>query len=122
MDAWECRLTLFQKAFSDDPAAVNNQVMPHDGSHFRYSQLRFLLRVFGINRLPIRHQIHAARIDEVVRNRNAVAHGRETAENVGKRYTQSDIQHVSRQMRNVCKFFIGILQPHFLNPAKHRRR
>lgn len=118
---WERRIKLFEAASSKSAATVNNQTMPHDGSHYRYSQLRLIFRVLGINRMPVRRLRHRTRVDEVCNNRNAIAHGRETAEAVGSRFSRGDILERIRQMRSVCRLLISVLDQHCNNKSKHCR-
>jgi hypothetical protein len=116
---WKSRLNLFNEIFSDNPAVVANTVLPSDGSHFRYTQLQTIFEVFGIQRIPAARRSHLLRIDEVVRNRNAVAHGRETPDNVGKRYSGADVLHRLTQMRSVCLLFVSTMKGHCEKPEKH---
>jgi hypothetical protein len=68
-----------------------------------------IFRVFGINRLPVRRRAHIGRINEVVGHRNLIAHGTETANDIGRRYTRADISHITAQMRSVCLLLIQVL-------------
>lgn len=117
---WEARLALFDKAFSS-VAASSNGVVPHDGSHYRYSALELVFKVFGISRLPVRRRSHMPRINEVVENRNQIAHGSERAEDIGRRYTRSDIHHMMKQMKSVCLLLLTTFDGYCADPANHRR-
>jgi hypothetical protein len=119
---WEKRSLLFQAAFSKKAAAVQNCVMPHDGTNFESTQLRVIFDVFGIKRTPARRLNHLARINEVVEHRNAIAHGRETAESVGKGCTRADVLHRIKQMKSVCLLLVTAVESHCSNPEKHQRR
>lgn len=119
---WENRLNLFEKALSKTPFdAIGNSVIPHDGSHFRYTQLQMIFRVFGIKRLPVRRRAHIGRINEVVGHRNLIAHGTEKASDIGRRYTRAEIAHIAHQMRSVCLLLIQVFDHHCVNAARHRR-
>lgn len=119
---WENRIRLFERAFSNDPIDLSSDTRPpHDGSHFRYTQLLTIFKVFGINRLPVRRSTHIPRINEVVNHRNAIAHGLETAEQIGRRYTHSEILHVVRQMKSVCTLLISVLDDFCADGSRHCR-
>ena len=120
-NVWDARLKLFERAFSKD-IAKSPLVVPHDGSHYRYTELQLIFRVFGIKRLPVRRKAHITRINEVVDNRNLIAHGTERAEDIGRRYTRSDIIHIMDQMKSVCMLFISVLDGHCAIPARHRKK
>lgn len=119
---WDRRLKLFERAFSKSPLDISADTdLPHDGSHFRYTQLQTIFQVFGIKRLPVRRRAHIPRIDEVVGHRNQIAHGSETAVDVGRRYTRSEICHIMEQMKSVCLLQVAVFDAYCANKARHRR-
>jgi hypothetical protein len=118
---WEKRLEIFKTASSNGRASVSSDPLPVDGSHFRHAQLELIFRVFGVSRKPTRRPRHMFRIDEVVNNRNAIAHGGETAGAVGRRYSRKDIAAVTRQMESVCLRLIEVFSDYCSKPAKHRK-
>ena len=118
---WNNRLELFEKVFSNGKAQVKNTVLPKDGTHFRHSQLQLIFEVLGIARTPAQRRRHLQRIDEVVDNRNAVAHGRETAENIGRQYSRADILHRIKQIKSVCLLLISVIEHHCNDPVRHCR-
>ena len=119
---WENRLQLLERAFSDEVVSVvGDPALPSDGSHFRSKQLQLIFRVFGINRLPARRRQHMHRIDEVVHNRNRIAHGNETPESVGQRYSRSDIRHRIKQMKSVCIGLVVVLSQYCVDAEIHLR-
>lgn len=115
---WESRLKLFDRASSKDSIPSINS-LPFDGTHFRHTHLNLILRVFGVSRKLTLRRRHLYRIDEVVNNRNSIAHGGETAENVGRRYSRGDIVQIIIQMRSICLRLISIISEHCDNPSKH---
>lgn len=120
---WTNRLKIFERAFSNDFTGLSSSTrLPNDGSHYRHTQLQMIFKVFGINRLPVRRRRHFQRIDEVVSHRNAIAHGSETAENIGRRYTRSEILHMTRQMQSVCILLISVFDSFCADHSLHRRR
>ena len=118
---WAQRLQLFDRAASRDPARLSGTPIPTDGSHFRHSQVQMILRVFGVQRPPTTRRRHLFKIDEVVDHRNAIAHGQETAAQVGGRYSNADIRKTVRQMKSVCLRLITIAEEYCSDPAKHCR-
>jgi hypothetical protein len=118
---WKQRLQLFDRAASKDPARLNGTPIPTDGSHFRHPQIQMILRVFGVKRAPTTRRRHLFKIDEVVDHRNAIAHGQETAAQVGRRYSNADVRKTIRQMKSVCLRLITIVEEYCSDPAKHCR-
>ncbi len=118
---WEKRVEIFEQAFSANLANLSQETRPpSDGSHYRHTQLLMILRVFGITRKPVRRRRHLYRIDEVVNNRNQIAHGSEKAEDVGRRYTRDEVNHIISQMRSVSLLWLTIFDTYCSDAANHR--
>ena len=121
-NVWSARLKIFERAFSTDGLSLStNTKPPSDGSHYRHTQLVTIFNVFGISRLPVRRRRHLYRIDEVVGNRNKVAHGEEAASDIGRRYSRADLIHIIRQMKSVCFLLISIFEGFCADASRHRR-
>lgn len=118
---WAKRLDLFEKAFSNEIASLPNTVLPTDGEHYRSSHLKIIFSVLGIKTLPVRRKNHLVKIDEIVEHRNAIAHGRETPDQVGRRYTREDVLNTIRQMKRLCLFFVSEIESHCASASRHRR-
>jgi hypothetical protein len=119
---WNARLKVVERAFSDDALDLStNTRPPSDGSHYRHTHLVAILNVFGISRSPARRRRHLYRIDEVVQNRNKVAHGEESPSNIGRRYSRSEILHAIGQINSVCSLLIAIFEGFCSEPSRHRR-
>ena len=121
-DVWNRRVKLFERAFSKSALDISaDSGIPHDGSHFKYTQLQMIFQVFGIKRLPVRRRSHIPRIEEVVGHRNQIAHGSETAVDVGRRYSRSEICHIMDQMKSVCLLQVAVFDAYCSNKSRHRR-
>ncbi len=119
---WRARLNVLNRAFSDEVISLpNNAGPPTDGNHYRRSHLYMILEVFGITSLPVLPQ-HLTRIDEVVGNRNQIAHGGETAFEVGRRYTVSDVDHVIDQMKVICLSLVDVFEEFCADSPRQKRR
>lgn len=118
---WDRRLDLLDLAVSDKTASLSHPSIPTDGSHFRHGHVNLILRMFGITRTLTLRRRHLFFIDQVVNNRNAISHGEETAAEVGRRYSRSDIYRSIRIMQSVCLRLILIFSEYCNEPAKHRR-
>jgi RiboL-PSP-HEPN len=119
---WSARIKIFEKLFSNSEAWVHSSAFPDDGNHYRAKHLKTIFDVFGINRSPAHRPRHLVRIDEIVDNRNAIAHGHETAAQVGSRYTRADVTAISRQARSVCLLIISVIERQCVNKHRHCRK
>lgn len=74
-----------------DCSQIATSVFPDDGSFMKPSQVELFCELFRLGH-PARVLREVwPRLDQVVRDRNAVAHGNETAEQVGRRYSFDDV-------------------------------
>jgi hypothetical protein len=106
-------------ATSKDPVQVIGSPVPTDKTHYRHSQLQLILRVFGVTGTITARQGH--RINEVVNNRNAIAHGSETSEDIGQRYSRDDIWRAIRQMKRISLRFIRLMSECCSDADRHCR-
>ena len=111
---WECRIDLLGRARSPDSATeFPDSLFPADGSHYRIRQLHTIWRVFGIGAPVVPDARLQGRIEEMVENRNAVAHGRRTADDVGRRYSLADIKDRMRDLGQICEHVLATLETHY---------
>ena len=115
---WASRLSIFERSTSDAVVSAVN-AMPNDGSHFRHTQLQVIFRTFGVSRSVTVRKRHLYSIDEIVNNRNSIAHGEETAAELGRRYSHKDVSHLIRLMRKICLRLVFILGEHCSRPELH---
>ncbi len=119
---WDSRLKLFERVFSRQKADLSSDTaLPTDGTHYRYDQLVLIFQVFGIKRLPVPRRRHIQRIREVVDHRNAIAHGSETPEDIGRRYTRTEIRKAIEQIRSICMLWVRVFDEYCAEPTRHRR-
>ncbi len=121
-DHWERRMILLARAQSRERAvAVDEGVVPADGSHFRHTHVQLILKVFGIKRKLTLRERHLFLIDEVVFHRNEIAHGNSTAAQVGRGFSNEDMRTKIRQMKAVLLRLIRLLEDHCADPTKHKK-
>lgn len=73
---------------------IDSNSFPHDGSFMKRSQIEVWCRLFLVPHPDrILYRTWTA-IDSVVSERNGIAHGRKTPENVGRGYTESEIRRL----------------------------
>ena len=115
---WEKRMALFRRVSSTDNATFRDDLFPADGSHYRVKQLQTIWDLLGIPGHPLPRMPLIGLIDlELVEHRNAIAHGRKTAEEVGRSYSISDIHQKIDHTQDVCMHIIATTQTHCSNPA-----
>ena len=104
---WEKRLELVADLESRLPIqSLVDTAFPADGSHFRARQLQTIWSIFGITGSMLPESRFIGRIDELVENRNAIAHGRRTADEIGSGYSIDDM---GKRVEDIEKISIHLL-------------
>lgn len=89
---WQRRAELFVKLISPDVVSLNEGCVLGELENAWAETLQKVFLIFGLPMSPF-YDIRVKRqIDEIVERRNAVAHGRESAADVGRGYTVADLQ------------------------------
>ena len=111
---WERRRDLVASFESTVPLQkIDETLFPKDGSHYRVAQLETIWAVFGIT-VPVLPEARLkGRIDELVDNRNALAHGRRTPEEIGGRYSTSDIERRVDDIQRVAIYILTQMEEHY---------
>jgi hypothetical protein len=89
---WEKRISVLKKIGSTDIPTLDDTVFPTDGSHFRQGQLITIWKILDISTPIIPENRLLGRIDELVENRNAIAHGRKKPEEIGRIFAENEIK------------------------------
>lgn len=114
---WKTRAELFRRVVSTDHFDTPDTLFPHDGSHYRVEQLRTIWELFGVTAGVVPDGRLHPLIGELVEHRNAIAHGRRTAEEVGGGYSVADVYNKIDGTRDICLHVLTTLQSHCSNPA-----
>lgn len=114
---WSTRIELFQRTDSSDAIGIDDTVFPADGSHYRPAQLQTIWALFGISEPIVPRLRLLPLIEELVDNRNAIAHGRKTGAEVGKSYTDGEIENKILATQEICLHLIQTMEAFCLDPA-----
>ena len=100
---------------------ISHDMMPTDGKNIRYKQLKSIANSFGMkeNVLP-RNEI-GGYIQEMVDNRNYIAHGNKTPKEVGRNFTILDLKNRCDYMEEVCNYVIAEYEA-YIQERKYLRR
>ncbi len=119
---WEHRLELVRSLSAVEPlVALDNSLFPADGSHYRSRQLETIWKVFGLSGPVVPDNRLLERINELVENRNAIAHGRRTADDVGRRYSLKDLEKRIDDVAQIVSHLILSMQTHCENQGLLRQ-
>lgn len=91
---WRAGFDLVDTVSHARECTISTDTFPNDGTHFRRSQVLTFCKVFNLgDPAPILREAWN-RLDTIVAERNAVAHGRLTAGDVGRNYSPADMQRL----------------------------
>ncbi len=82
---------LFQRLEQPRPCSINVDLFPADGSFMKRSQVSLFCRLFDLGDPGAVLKEAWGNLDSIVSQRNAIAHGGQTPEEVGRNYSISDI-------------------------------
>jgi hypothetical protein len=76
---------------SSNACTISPELFPNDGSNMRRSQVTTFCRVFNLgDPAPVLREVWS-RLDTIVTERNGIAHGRLTPDEVGRNYSITDM-------------------------------
>lgn len=100
---------------------ISHDAFPSDGSHYRLPQIYLIWEVFGIS-APVVPDLRLTNlVGEVIEHRHAIAHGRETPQTIGRRFSKEDIRRKIDEMEQVCFHVISTLEIHCSSTANFVR-
>ncbi len=121
---WPKRRELLAKQISAEPCSLNDTVFHDQLQNIWFKTLQAIFEYLCIQRDAVPEERMRGYIDEIVENRNAIAHGRQSAHGVGRRITSSDLDErldaVIRVIDYVLSCFEEYLQNREFIDAQHR--
>lgn len=103
---WSKRWELFERIKSVDLVSIDSTIFSIECQNIKYRQLECFWKNFCIKAPVLPRMLLKGRIDELVENRNAIAHGRESPANVGGRYSIDELEKRYTDIDEVCTYII----------------
>lgn len=104
-EKWNKKSGVIDSLYSRDRSRLSETTFPGEVSNIGVSQLRAVWEYFHLPGEPFADKRNI-NLDEVKNNRNTVAHGRRSAENVGKGYTTRDLEKKLKAVENLCGYVV----------------
>ncbi|GGP74567.1 hypothetical protein GCM10009347_43110 [Shewanella algicola] len=101
---WENRHKLVLAVTGDTEVTnVDSSVFPTAGSmNISYKQLENVWIFFDLDSSPLPEGVQHFVLTEVKEHRNAIAHGRETAMTIGRRFHVTQLDNKARSIKHLC--------------------
>jgi hypothetical protein len=121
LKTWQKRLELVADLESSQPLhSLVDTAFPSDGSHFRPRQIQTIWDIFGLTVPPLPESKFIGRINELVENRNAIAHGRRTADDVGSAYSFEDMRKRVDEVEVISIYLLTEMEKHYYSGGIRR--
>lgn len=117
---WSARCALLARARSSAPVSIQDGLFPKDGSHFRTAQLDTIWTLFGIPGPIVVQPRHRRLIEEMIENRNRIAHGEDPPDAVGGGFTTADLTVRVDGVEAVCTHIINTVTGYIQAPVAFR--
>jgi hypothetical protein len=106
--------TLPKLVYAADPGGrvctIDASSFPSDGSFMKRSQITVWCQLFGISDPHLVLHRTWAEVDTVVADRNAIAHGRLTPDEVGRNYTEAEIRSLVGNWQADWRDFVNLVE------------
>jgi MAE_28990/MAE_18760-like HEPN len=89
---WPRRRELLTKQTSTEPCSLNDTVFHDQLQNIWYETLSSVFQYLCIPQSAVPEERMRGYLDEIAENRNAIAHGRQSAQGVGRRVTSSELE------------------------------
>ncbi len=113
---WERRANLIKRSRAAQPVSVGAELFPRDGSHFRPPQLETIWTLFGIQGPIVPDNRLIGHIIELVDTRNRIAHGSDSPEAVGSRFSTGDMKKRIDDTEAVCTHVVMVAAAYMVLP------
>ena len=112
---WEKRWEISNKFIQNPAIQLPSELFPTDGRNLRIRQLESLKRSFGISDNVLPRPEIGGYIQEMVDNRNDIAHGNKLPKEVGRAFTKQDLLNRCDYISEICSYICGIYESYILN-------
>lgn len=107
---WEKRWNISDKLTRNPIVSIPNEIVPTDGKNLRYRQLESIAKSFGIHNAILPRAEIGGNIQEMVDNRNYIAHGNKTPKEVGREVSVNDLQGKLDHISEACTYIIELYE------------
>lgn len=99
---WEKRWAISSKMLGNSNVLIQGDMFPTDGKNLRYKQLEMIAKSFGLKSEVLPRVELKGFLDELVNNRNDIAHGNKLPKDVGGRYSRQELLTRCENMSEIC--------------------
>lgn len=112
---WDKRWSISTRLRLNEIVVINPNVFPTDGKNIKVKQLESIFNSFGFQEDILPRGEIGGYINEMVQNRNHIAHGDVLPHDIGKRYTIVDLNKRFDCIDEYCTYFMDICENYIDN-------
>lgn len=112
---WSKRHELFHKAKSAETISIDTTIFSIECQNIKYRQLKIFAESFCIKDPVLPRMSLQNRVEELVENRNAIAHGRESPADIGGRYSFDKLEQIYKDIDELCTYIIQVFESYLNN-------
>lgn len=106
-------IEVFRGIEADEPFEITNTLLATSLQNIWYNTIQQTLACFGIEAINFEPRIKLT-IDEIVQNRNAVAHGREMPTTIGERHRSNILRQKTQEIQQVVDLVLSAFETYIL--------
>lgn len=103
---WSKKTSLIEAVYSADAAKIDETIFPATGANIAFDQLEQIWKIFHLPGSPLPAGVAVFHLTELREHRNAIAHGRETAANIGRRFSSEALTARYNLLSLLCEHLI----------------
>ena len=114
-NVWDKRAEFIDTLFSEAKINIDSTVFPSDGINITAKQIKDIWKYFHVDGEALPEGIADIFLMEVKNHRNAIAHGREKAADIGGRFTLEKLDEKSKDVEKFCRYIIQSFKDLYIN-------
>lgn len=107
---WERRFDLLGCQIGSDIARVDDNIFMFDVQFLKVQVIERIFTALGVTEAPVPNRTYRGLIDEVAERRSAVAHGRESPADVGRRFRSEELRRRYDALSSTSFYIIGLFE------------
>ncbi|WP_124378345.1 hypothetical protein [Pseudomonas synxantha] len=104
---WSKKTSIIEDFHSQDAAKIDDSIFPATGTNIAFDQLEHIWKIFHLAGSPLPAGVAVFYLSELREHRNAIAHGRETAASVGRRFSSETLTARYNLIALLCEHIIS---------------
>lgn len=107
---WSKKTSLIEAFHSQESARIDDTIFPATGTNIAFDQLEHIWKIFHLPGSPLPNGVAVFHLTELREHRNAIAHGRETAATIGRRFSAEALTTRHNLIELLCEHLVSTFE------------